>query len=114
MSRVLLAGCCLTLAVAWLLTLPFGSAAVLPAATFGGLATGLQLLAVRALRRGLAGGTAEFFKGVGIGMALRLAGVLMVLVAVLADRAHFPPLPTALAYVGVVVPLLFLEVRFVR
>jgi hypothetical protein len=37
-----------------------------------------------------------------------------VLLAVLADRESFPPLATAFGYLGVVVPLLFLEVRFVR
>jgi hypothetical protein len=39
---------------------------------------------------------------------------VLVLVAVLAERERFPPLPTAFGYLGVVVPLLFLEVRFVR
>jgi hypothetical protein len=72
------------------------------------------MFAVRALRRGMAGGTAEFFKGVGIGMALRLGGVVLMLVAVLIDRGRFPPLPTALAYVGVLIPLLLFEARFVR
>jgi hypothetical protein len=113
-SRVLLAGLLLTAGVTGALTLGFGSGAVLPGVAFGVLATILQLFAVRALRRGLAGGTTEFFKGVGVGMALRFGGVLLMLVAVLADRGRFPPLPTALAYVGVVVPLLLFEVRFVR
>jgi len=113
-SRVLLAGLLLTAAVAGALTLGFGRGALLPGVTFGVLATVLQMIAVRALRRGMAGGTTEFFKGMGIGMALRFGGIVMVLVAVLFDRGRFPPLPTALAYVGVVVPLLLFEVRFVR
>lgn len=114
MSRVLLAGLLLTAAVAGVLTLGFGRGALLPGAAFGILATVLQMIAVRALRRGMAGGTTEFFKGMGIGMALRFGGIVLVLVAVLFDRGRFPPLPTALAYVGVVVPLLLFEVRFVR
>jgi hypothetical protein len=40
--------------------------------------------------------------------------VLLFLVAVLVDRRLFPPLPTALGYLGVVIPLLFLETRFVK
>jgi hypothetical protein len=113
-SRVLGAGVLLTGAVTGLLVLGFGGGALLPGLAFGGLATLVQILAVRALRRGMAGGSAEFFKGMGVGMALRFGGVALMLVAVLLDRGRFPPLPTALAYVGVVVPLLLLEVRFVR
>jgi hypothetical protein len=30
------------------------------------------------------------------------------------DQTHFPPFPTALGFLGVLVPLLFLEVRLVR
>ena len=114
MSRVLPAGLLLTAAVTSLLVLRFGGGALLPGLLFGGLATLVQILAVRALRRGMAGGSAEFFKGMGVGMALRFGGVFLMLVAVLLDRGRFPPLPTALAYVGVVVPLLLFEVRFVR
>jgi hypothetical protein len=40
--------------------------------------------------------------------------VVLVVVAILVDRARFDPLSTAFGYLGVVVPLLFLEVRFVR
>jgi hypothetical protein len=100
--------------VTGLLVLGFGRGALLPGPVFGGLATLVQVMAVRALRRGMAGGTPEFFKGMGIGMALRFGGVFLMLVAVLLDRGRFPPLPTALAYVGVVIPLLLFEVRFVR
>jgi hypothetical protein len=33
---------------------------------------------------------------------------------VVLDRAHFPPLPTAFGFLGVLIPLLWLEARFVR
>jgi hypothetical protein len=110
----LVAGLLLTAAVTASMAAIFGSGAVLPAAGAGVLATLIQLVAVRALRRGLTGGTTDFFKAFGIGTALRMAGVVLVLVAVLVDRETFPPLATAFGYLGVVVPLLFLEVRFVR
>jgi hypothetical protein len=40
--------------------------------------------------------------------------VVLVGVAVTLDPERFPPLPTAFAFLGVLVPLLFLEVRLVR
>ena len=39
---------------------------------------------------------------------------LLVVVAIVVDRGRFPPLPTAFGFLGVLIPLLFLEVRFVR
>jgi hypothetical protein len=40
--------------------------------------------------------------------------VALVAVVVALDQAHFPPLPTAFGFLGVLLPLLFLEVRLVR
>lgn len=108
------AGLGLTLLVTGLLRAKFGPDAVLPAAIFGFLATVLQVGAVRALRRGYRGSHKEFLQAFAAGMGLRFFGVALVLAAVLLDRGLFPPLPTAIGYLGVVVPLLFLEVRFVR
>jgi hypothetical protein len=47
-------------------------------------------------------------------MMLRLGGVVLMGAAVVWDRTLFPPLPTAIGFLGVLIPLLFLEVRFVR
>lgn len=113
--KVLAAGIGLTLLVALLLRWWQGDAAVLPALVMGGVATGIELVAVRALRRGLgARNTTEFFKGVGVGLLLRLAGVGVFAGLVVWNRDLFPPLAAGLGYVGVLIPLLFLEVRFVR
>lgn len=114
MTRSLATGLVLTLLVTLGLRQFWGDAAVLPGAIFGTIATLIQLVAVRALQRGLRGSTADFFKGFGTGMLLRMGGVILFVVAVVVDRGHFPPFPTAIGYVGVVVPLLFLEARFVR
>jgi hypothetical protein len=92
----------------------FGPAAVLPAVVFGVLATLIQLGAVLLLRRVWGGTNAEFLKAAGLGMGLRLGGVVLLTVAMVADRGRFPPFPTALGFLGVLIPLLFLEVRFVR
>jgi hypothetical protein len=107
-------GIVLTVAVTMLLVLIFGRSAAWAGVVFGLVATVVQAFAVRALRRGLAGTHAAFTKGFVIGTGLRFAGIVLVLLAIVVDRTRFAPLPTAFAYLGVVVPLLFLEVRFVR
>jgi len=113
--KVLGAGLLLTALVTAALAAWLGRAAMLPAAVMGGVAIGIELVAVRALRRGLAAaGTAEFFKGFGIGMMLRLGGVVVFAVLAAWDRERFLPLAAGLGYVGVLIPLLFLEVRFIR
>jgi hypothetical protein len=91
-----------------------GGGEAMAAVAAGALATGIQVLAVRYLRQGFGGTTAQFYKGVGLGMGLRMAGLVTVMAAVALDRATFPPLPTAFGFLGVLIPLLFLEVRFVR
>lgn len=113
--KVLAAGILLTAVVAALLVRWLGAGALLPTVVMGGVATAIELVAVRALRRApLSRGTAEFFKAVGVGMALRLLGVVVFAGLVLWDRGRFLPLATGLGYVGVLIPLLFLEVRFLR
>jgi len=39
---------------------------------------------------------------------------MLFLAAVLADRVFFPPLPTALAFVGVLIPLMLSDLRTIR
>lgn len=114
MIASLATGLVLTLLVTAGMRQVWGDDALLPGLGFGLLATLIQLVAVRALARRMHGTTTEFFKGFGVGMLLRMSGVVLFVVAVLADRGRFPPLPSALGYLGVLVPLLFLEARFVR
>jgi hypothetical protein len=107
-------GLLLTLLVTFGMRQQWGDAALLPGVAFGILATLIQVVAVRALGRRMHDSTAEFFKGFGVGMLLRMGGVGLFIGAVLLDRGRFPPLPTAFGYLGVLIPLLFLEARFVR
>ena len=107
-------GLLLTVAVTATLRGVWGDEAILPAASFGVLATVIQWFAGRALARNYHGSLAELYRGFATGLILRAGGVALLLVAVLADREHFPPLPTAFGYLGVVIPLLFLEARFIR
>ncbi len=113
--RVVLAGAGLTVVVTALLFGLIGRAALLPGLVMGAVATLIELAALRAMRRGLASrGTEQFFGAVVTGLMLRVAGVVVFVALVLWDRTLFPPLPTAIGFVGVLIPLLFLEVRLVR
>jgi hypothetical protein len=47
-------------------------------------------------------------------MGLRLGGVVLLMVAVVVRRDLFDPLPTALGFLGVLIPLLFFEARPTR
>lgn len=114
MIRCLVLGVVLTVLVTAALRAGFGEQAVIPGVVFGFLSTAIQLLALRSLKSGWTGSNREFLQGVGVGMALRMLGIVLVLVAIVVDRGHFPPLPTAFGFLGVLIPLLFLEVRFVR
>lgn len=109
------AGIGLTLAVTALLVTLLGPPALLPGLVMGGLATAIEVLALRALGRGMADrATERFIGGVVSGLMFRMAGVVIFAGLVLWDRTLFPPLATGLGFVGVLIPLLFLEVRWLR
>ena len=107
-------GLVLTLLVSGLLVWAWGQDALLPGLIFGLIATAIQAVSVALVRPAWAGETVRLLKRWGVGMLLRGLGVALVAVAVTLDRTLFPPLPTALAFLGVLVPLLFMEVRLVR
>jgi hypothetical protein len=104
----------LTAVVSGVLGLAFGPRAVPPAIGFGLLATLIQVGAVAVLRQAAGEQYATFLKRYAIGMGLRLLGVTVMAVAIVARRDLFLPLPTAFGFLGVLVPLLFLEARLTR
>ena len=107
-------GLALTAGVTVIMWLFWGTEALVPGVTFGLVSTGIQLGAHRMLR---AVGNAPFSLVVQrwlAGMALRLGGIALVFTAIGLQRDVFPPLPTAFGYLGVVIPLLFTEVRLFR
>lgn len=112
--RVVALGLGLTAAVTAVLAMVFGPGALAAGLSAGSVATLIQVEAVRRMRRSYRGSNAQFFEAMGAGMALRMLGVGAVLAAVLVDPVRFAPLPTAFGYLGVLIPLLFLEVRQVR
>jgi len=78
-----------------------------PAAIGGGIAVLAQLWAVALLRPKMRAPNPEFMARWLGGMGIRLLGVGVVLIF---SRA----VPALLSYVGVLLPLLFLETRFLR
>lgn len=112
--RLLALGLCLSVVVTTLMVLAWGPGALLAGLSAGAAATLIQVVATRKLRTNYRGTNAQFFAAVGAGMGLRILGVAAVLAAILIDPVRFAPLPTAFGYLGVVIPLLFLEVRLVR
>ncbi len=95
-------------AVAWLAS---GSAGATGAATAGLVAIALSLLAVRLVRRTGREPTVDQLMVYGIGVVLRFVGVGLIGLLVVRNPTTFPPLPTALGYLGVVLPLLYMETR---
>ena len=114
MIVALLLGLGLTAAVTALLALAWGESAVLPGVAFGLLGTAIQLVSAGLMRGAVRREFKSLVRRWGIGMGLRLGGVVAFGVAVGVRRDLFPPLPTAFGYLGVVVPLLFTEIRFLR
>jgi hypothetical protein len=96
---------------AWLFS---GGTAAVAAAGLGILATLIHQVAVALIRPAIRGPTKTLMARWAMGMGLRLAGVAVFLVLVTWKRELFPPLPAAIGYVGVLLPLLFSEMRLLR
>lgn len=88
----------------------WGRQGAVAAATLGTLAAVIQYAAGR-LAKGSASARSPFPAGWLAGTALRLLGVLVFAGLVVLDRETFAPLPAALGYIGVLIPLLMLELR---
>ena len=85
-----------------------------PAGIGGGVALGAQLWAVALLRPKMGAPTPEFMGRWLGGMAIRILALGGVLVWSATHRAALPPLATAGGFLGVLLPLLFLETRFLK
>jgi len=111
MIKTLLYGVLLTVLVTGLMVVAWGGAAVIPGVSFGLLATAIQVAAWMLLVPVSEQPFGRFAGRWVAGMALRLLGVVLVFVAIGVWRDLYPPFPTAIGYLGVVIPSLFLEVR---
>ncbi len=81
---------------------------------FGLLAVALQTIAIVLLRPAMEAPLKRLAVRWLMGTALRLGGAGLWATAAVVDGTTFPPLPTAVGYLGVLVPLLFLETRFLK
>lgn len=81
---------------------------------FGAVATGVQLVAAQVMARQGGPVGVDRLKVYIIGVLLRLVGVAVMGGAIALDRNRFPAGPTAMGYVGAILPLLYLETRLTR
>ena len=80
----------------------------------GAAALGAQLGAVALLRPAMRAPQPVFMARWLGGMGVRALAVGLVLAIAATHRAELAPLPTSLGFLGVLLPLLFLETRFLR
>lgn len=88
-----------------------GSRAALSAGGFAILALVIQLGASRLMVGHARAPMGQFLKRYGAGMGLRLLGVAIVGLVIWLEPAGMSPVAAALGYIGVLIPLLFLEAR---
>ncbi len=112
--KVLLTGVLLTIPVAAIIGGTFGMHAAPAVVGFGLAATIIQVVAVAAAKPAVDRSFDRFMVRWGVGMGLRLVGLALFVTAVLWRPDVFPPLPTALGFLGVLIPLLFMEPRFLK
>ena len=91
-----------------------GAQAAVAAAAFGALALGIQVGALRLARPARDRPPRTFMARWGAGMGLRLLGIVAFALAAGLDPGHFPPVPAAAGYLGVLLPLLFFEAWLIR
>ena len=80
----------------------------------GAAALGAQLGAVALLRQAMRAPQPVFMARWLGGMGVRALAVGLVVAIAATHRAELAPLPTSLGFLGVLLPLLFLETRFLR
>lgn len=112
--KLALFGAALTVLVAGIVGLGWGWGTAGAAAAFGVLATAIHLAAVAVLKPAMGGPFERLAKRWAVGLALRLGGAVIFGAAAVWRPDVFPPLPVAIGYLGVLVPLLFTEMRFLK
>jgi hypothetical protein len=85
-----------------------------PGAIGGAVALAAQLVAVALLRPGMQAHQREFMARWIGGMVVRVLGLGGLIAVAATHRAALPLLHTSLAFLGVLLPLLFLEIRFLK
>ena len=91
-----------------------GAAAAFASASGSWLALLAQVAAVALLRPAMGARTPEFMRRWLAGLGVRGASLVMLIGLMLLTRRAFPVLWTAAGYLGVMLPLLFTETRFLK
>ncbi len=112
--KVAALGLALTAVVSGIAAALWGSGALVGSIAFGLLATAIQVVAHSLVRPAVAGPFKDLLRRWGYGMALRVGGIVLFGVAVWIRQDLFLPLPSAVGFLGVLVPLLFTETRLFR
>lgn len=101
----------LTALVGWLVA---GEAGFRASCLAGLLGLGAHLLAAKLIRHKLKSDLQALAGAYVAGIAIRFGGVAIAFAAVRYDDGFFPPGPTLIGYVAVLVPMLFMEIRFLK
>jgi hypothetical protein len=109
-----LMGAVLTAALSGISAMAWGRNAALTALLFGAVATGIQVHASRLMVNNAEKTLQQFMGRWLVGTALRFGGAILIMVVALLNPTLFPPLAAGLGFLGVLIPLLFLEVRTLR
>jgi hypothetical protein len=112
--RRLKAGLLATLVTTLLTAAIWGRKGVVGGATFGLIATGLQLLAARVMRRTGVTPSVDHLGVYTLGVLLRVMGVVALGLLVTKYPGVFDPGACAVGYLGAVLPLLYVETRLSR
>ena len=112
--KLLILTAALWTAVVTLVVLVWGTLLLEPAALMGALAGAIHLAAVAVIRPVMNDEFKVIMTRFLIGMGMRLGGAFVWGVLAVTRTEIFPPLPTAVAYLGVLIPLLFMEIRFLK
>jgi hypothetical protein len=104
----------LTALVSGILFAAWGRDGAIAGGIFGLIATTIQAVSVAMVRPAFRAASSVFLGRWAVGMVLRILGVALVGLCAYLRPGLFPPLPTAIGFLGVLIPLLFLEVRLIR
>ena len=113
-ARLVLPGLALAALIAGVAALARGGDAALAAACGSLLALVAQGAAVALLRPAMSARTPEFMQRWAAGLAVRGASLLLLVALMLLARRMYPILWMAAGYLGVMLPLLFTETRFLK
>jgi hypothetical protein len=113
-ARLLVVGVALAALIAGVAAVARGGDAALAAGCGSALALAAQVAAVALLRPVMGARTPEFVQRWAAGLAVRGVSLVFLVLLLLVTRRMFPILWMAAGYLGVMLPLLFTETRFLK